>query len=75
MNSYTHIIDPDVTCEEGRLHLVGGDDLSRGRVQYCYSGTWYSVCADDWNMSGEETRAVCETLDYDTSFGKIKMCN
>ena len=54
---------------------MGGDDLSRGRVQYCYNGTWYSVCADDWNMSGEETRAVCETLGYDTSFGKIKMCN
>ena len=23
---------------------MGGDDLSRGRVQYCFNGSWYSVC-------------------------------
>ncbi|CAI8018786.1 Deleted in malignant brain tumors 1 protein [Geodia barretti] len=56
------------TCDEGRLHLVGGDDLSRGRVQYCFNGSWYSVCADDWNTTGNEAGAICHTLRYDISF-------
>lgn len=53
------------TCEHGRVHLVGGDDVSRGRVLYCYEGSWYSVCANDWDE--EEARVVCKTLGYDTS--------
>ena len=50
---------------------MGGDDLSRGRVQYCFNGSWYSVCADDWNTTGDEAGAICHTLGYDTSlYGK-----
>ena len=55
----------DKTCVEGQLYLVGGDDISRGRVHYCYEGVWYSLCGDEW--SGEESRVVCQTLGYDTS--------
>ena len=67
----TLYIPADVTCEEGTLHLVGGSYLTRGRVEYCYDGTWQSVCADNWAVTGEEARAVCQTLGYNTSiFGK-----
>ena len=24
---------------------MGSDDISRGRVEHCYEGSWYSVCA------------------------------
>ena len=60
----------DMTCTEGVVHLVGGDDVSRGRVEYCYNGTWHSVCANDWDTTGEEAKTVCQTLDlgYDTSY-------
>ena len=58
----------DATCEDGTVHLVGGNDVSRGRVEYCYEGTWYSVCASDWEDNGEEARVVCSTLGY--NFGK-----
>ena len=54
-------------CEDGTVHLVGGDDVSRGRVEYCYQGTWYSVCASGWGERGEEAEVVCKTLGY--SFG------
>ena len=57
----------DTSCEEGTVHLVGSDDVSRGRVLYCYKGTWYSVCRDGWNTTGEEARVVCQTIGYDTS--------
>ena len=64
-------ISQDVTCEEGTVHLVGGDDVSRGRVLYCYNGTWYSVCAaDDWDMTGEEARMFCAAAGHDSpSYG------
>lgn len=72
----TPYLNLDKTCVEGQLYLVGGDDISRGRVQYCYEGVWYSLCGDEW--SGEESRVVCQTLGYDTSiYGTIynsKVC-
>ena len=59
----------DVTCEDGTVHLVGGDVISRGRVEYCYDGSWYSICADDWNE--EEARVVCNMLGY--AQGKVEI--
>jgi hypothetical protein len=61
------ICDAHETCNEGAVHLVGGDDESRGRVLFCYNGAWYSVCADGWDTTGDEARVVCETLGYNTS--------
>ena len=55
----------DAACENGRVHLVGGDAISRGRVEYCYDGSWYSVCASDLDQEG--ARVVCKTLGYDTT--------
>ena len=55
----------DATCESGRVHLVGGDAISRGRVEYCYDGSWYSVCASDLDEEG--ARVICNTLGYDTT--------
>ena len=61
----------DVTCVDGTVHLVGGDDVSRGRVEYCYDGSWHSVCSDSWESTGDEARTICQTLNYDTdSYGK-----
>ena len=61
-------INVDTTCEDGTVHLVGGDDVSRGRVEYCYQGFWYSVCVSGWDESGEEARVICSSLGY--TFGK-----
>ena len=46
------------------VHLVGGDDVSRGRVEYCYQGSWYSVCASDWDERGNEARVICTSLGF-----------
>ena len=54
-----------MACESGTVHLVGGDTISRGRVEYCYDGSWYSVCASDLDQEG--ARVVCNTLGYDTT--------
>ena len=55
----------DMTCQSGRVHLVGGDAISRGRVEYCYDGSWYSVCDSDLDEEG--ARVICNTLGYDTT--------
>ena len=52
----------DVTCEEGAVHLVGGDAESIGRVIYCYNGSWHSVCADGWDPV--EAEVTCYGLGY-----------
>ena len=52
---------------EGEIHLVGSDAVTRGRVMYCYNGSWYSVCADDWDISGNETRVLCSTAGFNNS--------
>ena len=67
INYYT-----DATCEHGKVHLVGNNALSHGRVEYCYEGSWYSVCAEDFDEEG--ARVVCESLGHDTAFGN-KHCD
>ena len=58
-------------CEDGAVHLVGGSDISRGRVEFCYRGKWYTVCASTWRDSGYEARVVCKTLGYNVfRYGK-----
>ena len=66
-------ISTDNTCEHGTVHLVGSDDVSRGRVEYCYEGNWYSLCAKGWDE--DETNIVCETLGYTSDIhGKHSTC-
>ena len=54
----------DKTCEDGTVHLVGGDSIIRGRVEYCYQGIWHSVCASDWDDRGNEATVICSSLGY-----------
>ena len=49
------------------MQLVGGDAVSRGRVEYCYNGTWYSLCADNWEHMAEEASTIYEAMGYNTS--------
>ena len=44
--------------------------MSRGRILYCYNGTWYSVCSDDWNITGDEARMFYATAGHNSlSYG------
>ena len=52
--------------------LVGGHSLKTGRVEYCYNGTWHSVCSNGWDDE-QEARVVCNNLGYDTSLGEGDM--
>ena len=60
-------------CVKGEVHLVGGDGVSRGRVEYCHNGTWYSVCADGLDPSGDKARSICNALGYNNSHYGMKI--
>lgn len=63
-----HHVDHDnvhlESCTEGTVALVGGNGDDMGRVEYCYQGQWYTVCADDFEVTGEEARVICQSLGH-----------
>ena len=67
-----YTLHQDGTCVDGTVHLVGGPDISTGRVEYCHNGTWHSVCASGWEISGREAQFICKTVGYQVQpFSKL----
>lgn len=55
------------TCSDGDVRLVGSYSIKEGRVEYCSSNKWYTLCADSWQES--EINTICSTLGYSTDLG------
>lgn len=50
---------------ENQVRLVGGDNVTEGRVEICSNGTWGAICDDFWNPVA--ANVVCRQLGF--SFG------
>ena len=49
-------------CTDGDIRLVDGGVSYEGRVEYCHSSMWGTVCDDDWTAA--DAAVACAQLGY-----------
>ena len=61
-------LDHNCPCEpEGAVRLVDGIVAYRGRVEFCKSGRWFSICNSQtfrWRNTNYNAAVVCHQLGY-----------
>ena len=59
-------------CHDGDLRLVGGTNITEGRLEFCYGGVWGTVCRDRWGAP--DARVACRQLGFSTAGRTAPLC-
>ena len=60
-------------CTNGQLRLTGRSSPLQGRVEICYSNTWFRMCAENYNTYGKSAN-FCQLLGYSAKGKLISIC-
>ena len=58
--------DPNASCANGDIRLVGGASQYEGRVEVCIGDNWINVCAGRYSWNDRDAEVVCRQLGFDT---------
>ena len=52
------------SCDEGDVHLAGGETEMEGRVEVCHNQTWWAVSGSSSYWDYRDATVVCRHLGY-----------
>ena len=52
-------------CEEGAVHVVGGDGKSYGTVEVCIGGIWGLITDNNWD--DKDSVVICRQLGFEAN--------
>lgn len=50
-------------CTDGDMRLVGGSNVTVGRVEVCVNDAWGTVCNSGFGTN--EAKVICRALEFD----------
>ena len=67
-SAYFNLLHGSFMCNNGAVRLVNGSSPNEGRVEYCNSAEWGTVCDDGWKRNN--SLVVCRQLGLPTNCKK-----
>ena len=61
--SYTTAVCSALSCEDGAVRLVNGDEEYEGTLEICFQNTWTRICSSSY-FDSAAAQVVCNQLGH-----------